>query len=184
MYSMALQFDNTSIKRKNPIRRNCKFFGPEDFQVETDFMQEYVEQDANQTVILYQVDLEKTKVDDTYKEAAKDSIRFKVPVELPVVYEIQDAELKTYNTQLMKGYYVKTGKLTFSVLIRTLEEFECDINRGDYIGIQVTPEHMEYFTVADDGRVGSYSNKFSLYGTKPYARTITAASVDPNEFNG
>lgn len=181
---MALQFDNTEIRRKNPIKRNNKFFGSEDFDLHMFWMQEYIEQHANQNVILYQVDLSKTQVNDTYVEAKKNAIRFKTPVELPVVYEIQDAEMKTYNAQQMKGYYVKTGKLVFSVLTRTLEEMECDINRGDYIGIQITPEHMEFFVVADDGRVGSMSNKFTLYGTVPYARTIVAASVDANEFNG
>lgn len=181
---MGLQFDNTQIRRKNPIKRNNKFFGSEDYDLHIGWMQEYLEQHANQEVILYQVDLSKTQVNNVYVEAKKDAIRFKTPVELPVVYEIQDAEMKTYNAQQMKGYYVKTGKLVFSVLLRTLEEMECDINRGDYIGIQITPEHMEYFVVADDGRVGSMSNKFTMYGTTPFARTITCASVDANEFNG
>lgn len=181
---MAMQFDTTEIRRKNPIKRNNKFFGSEDFDQQISWAQEYLEQQANQNVILFQVDLSKTQVNDTYVEAGKDAIRFKSPVELPVIYEIQDAEMKTYNQQQMKGYYVKTGKLVFSVLLRTLEEMECDINRGDYIGIQITPEHIEYFVVADDGRVGSMSNKFTMFGTTPYARTITCASVDANEFNG
>lgn len=181
---MSLQFDNTTIRRKVPIKRNNKFFGKEDYDLQINFAQEYLEQWANQTVILYQVDLSKTQVNDTYNEAKKGSIRHKTPVEIPVIYEIQDAEMKTYNSQQMKGYYVKTGKLVFSVLLRTLEEFECDINRGDYIGIQISPEHMEFFTVADDGRVGAMSNKFTMYGTLPYARTITCASIDANEFNG
>ena len=74
--------------------------------------------------------------------------------------------------------------MTFSVLLKTLEEYDCDIVRGDYIGVQITPDHREYFTVTDDGRVGAMSNKMTLYGTRPYARTITAAQVDLNEFNG
>ena len=65
----------------------------------------------------------------------------------------------------------------------TLEENECDIKRGDYIGIQVTPEHMEFFAVVDDGRI-NYANNLSYYGVKPYYRRITAAPVDKNEFNG
>ena len=62
-------------------------------------------------------------------------------------------------------------------------EYGCDISRGDYIGIQIDTEHREYFTVTDDGRVGMTSNKFTLYGTKPYARTIQCAQVDSTEFN-
>jgi hypothetical protein len=128
--------------------------------------------------------LEKTKVNDTYNEATKDAIRFKTPIVLPVIYEIVDAETKSYNNKIQTGYYAKTGKLTFSVLLSTLEENHCDISRGDYIGIQIDTEHREYFTVVDDGRVNMTSNKFTLYVTKPYARTIIAASVDAGEFNG
>jgi hypothetical protein len=181
---MSLQFDNTNIRRKNPVKRNNKFFSGEDINLELDFAREYMEQDANQVVILYQVDLEKTQVNDIYKESKKDSIRFKTPIEIPCVYEIQDAELKAYNTAIQKGVYAKTGKLTFSVLISTLEELECDITRGDYIGVQITPTHMEYFTVTDDGRVGAFANKNTLYGTTPWYRKVECAPIDPNEFNG
>lgn len=181
---MALTFDNRKTNKKLPIKRNTKFFSGEDFDLELDFAKEYIEQDANQTVILYRVDLEKTKVSDIYNEASKDAIRFLPPIELPVVYEIEDAEMKAYGTKIQKGIYSQTGKLTFSVLISTLEEYGCDITRGDYIGIQIDSSHREYFTVTDDGRVNRTSNRFTMYGTRPYARKIECASVDLGEFNG
>lgn len=181
---MALGFNQIKNNNKVPITRNNKFFGGEDFDLELEFATEYIEQDANQTVILYQVDLEKTKVNDTYNEAEKNAIRFKTPIELPVIYEISDAETKTYNNKLQTGYYAKTGKLTFSVLLSTLEEYNCDIKRGDYIGVQIDTDKREYFTVTDDGRVNMTSNKFTMYGKKPFARTIQCASIDANEFNG
>lgn len=181
---MSLQFNNGKNTNKVPVTRNNKFFGMEDFDLEVGFATEYLEQDANQTIILYQVDLEKTIVNDTYVEAKKDSIRFKTPVVLPVIYDISDSEIKAYNNKLQTGYYAQAGKLTFSVLLSTLEEYKCDISRGDYIGIQIDTDKRIYYTVTDDGRVGTTSNKFTLYGTKPYARTITAAVVDNVEFNG
>lgn len=181
---MALEVKIPNGKHKVPITRNNKFFGAEDFDLQVGFMTEYLEQHANQTIILYQVDLSKTKVNDVYVEAGEKGVRFKPPIELPVIYDIGDAEMKTYDTTLQKGIYAQTGKLTFSVLLKTLEEYNCDISRGDYIGVQITSEHREYFTVTDDGRVGATSNKFTLFGTQPYARTIQCASVDSNEFNG
>ena len=63
---MELQFNNTTLKRKTPLKRNHKFFGRDDINLEMEFAMEYMEQDANQTVILYQVDLSKTKVNDVY----------------------------------------------------------------------------------------------------------------------
>lgn len=181
---MALEFNNNEASKKIPIQRNNKFFGDEDFDLQVSYASEYLEEQANQTVILYQVDLEKTKVNDVYVEAAKDAIRFSTPIELPVVYDIADSELKSYSTKVQKGVYAQTGKLTFSVLLSTLEEYGCDISRGDYIGVQIDSQHREFFTVTDDGRVGATSNKFTIFGTRPYARTITCASVDLGEFNG
>lgn len=181
---MALTFNNNTGKKKIPIKRNTKFFSEEDFDLELEFAKEYLEQDANQTIILYRVDLQKTKVNDIYKESTKDAIRFLPPIELPVVYEIDDAELKSYGNKIQKGVYSQVGKLKFSILISTLEEYDCDISRGDYIGVQIDSTHREYFTVVNDGRVGSISNKFTMYGTKPFARTIECASIDANEFNG
>ena len=181
---MALDVNIANGKKKIPITRNNKFFGAEDFDLEVGFATEYLEQDANQTVILYQVDLSKTKVNDVYVEAGQNGVRYKKPVEIPVIYDISDAEMKTYDSTLQKGIYAQTGKLTFSVLLKTLEEYDCDISRGDYIGVQIDETHREYFTVTDDGRVGKTSNKFTLYGTKPYARTIQCAPVDVSEFNG
>lgn len=179
-----MQFDNTQIRRRNPIKRNNKFFSKEDFDLEIHLGREYVEDDMNQTVVLYQVDLEKTKINNIYKEAAKGDIHFKTPVEVQVVYEIEDAELKSYEKQQNKMVYSKTGKLKFGVYEQTLIELECDIKRGDYIGIQVTPEHMEMFVVTNDGRI-NYSNKMSYYGTRPYYRSIECSPVteDLSELN-
>ena len=181
---MAIKFNTVKNNRKVPIKRNNKFFGGEDFDLELDFAKEYIEQDANQTIILYRVDLEKTQVNDIYKEAKKDAVRFLPPIELPVVYEIGESEMKAYGTKMQKGIYAQTGKLTFTVLLSTLEEYGCDISRGDYIGVQINTNHREYFTVTDDGRVATTSNRYSLYGTMPYARKIECASVDLGEFNG
>lgn len=179
-----ITFDNTNIKRKNPIKRNNKFFGGEDYDLEMEFATEYMEQDANQTIVLYQVDYEKTKVNSVYNEAEKDKIRFKTPIELTVIYDLQDAETKAYRENMNKGIYVKPGKLTFSVLLKELEENNCDINRGDYIRVDIDENYAIYYTVSDDGKMASTSNKFTIYGKKSYYRTIQCNYIDPNEFNG
>jgi hypothetical protein len=130
----------------------------------------------NQTVVLYEVDREATKVDDIYNEANFSDLVFKTPVELNVLYNLDKAELKTYSQQNLKGYYVKVGQLSFTVYQKELEENNCDIKRGDYIGLQVTPEHMEFFIVADDGRV-NYDNAHTMWGTVPYYRSIKCTVV-------
>lgn len=181
---MALSISTAHRRKRVPVRRNCKFFGEDDFSLEMDLAREYMEGDAGQTVILYRVDLNRTQVNDIYHEAAADGVRFLPPVEIPVVFEVSDAEMKAYESKRQKGIYSQIGKLVFSVLLATLEEYGCDISRGDYIGVQVDPVKRLYFTVTDDGRTSSMSNKYTLYGTVPYARRIECAVVDNTEFQG
>lgn len=146
-------------------------------------MKSYMEQDVRQTVVLYSVDLENTNLSEVYKEAKMDEIRFKPPVEIPVLYTIDEPELKAYNQTKELGTYMKTGKLQFNVLQATLDEMKVEIKRGDYIGVQVTSDRMEYFTVTNDGS-NNYDNQHTMYGYKPYYRTISCSVVDPNEFRG
>lgn len=171
-----MKLTTENIKRKNPINRNNFFTSPETINFQIGIGMEYVNKILNQTVILYEVDREKTKVNDIYNEAKFEDLVFKTPIELNVMYKLDKGELKTYDSDVVKGYYVKVGKLTFTIFEKELEENDCDIKRGDYIGLQVTPEHMEYFIVADDGRV-NYDNAHTLYGTVPYYRSIVCTVV-------
>lgn len=172
------------MNRKKPIKRNNMFFSESDFNLEIDIARDYMEHDMNQTVVLFEVDLSKTNVNDIYHEASKKNIRFKTPVELTVRYEITDAQMRSYDKSNNKGVYSKPGTLNFTVLLSTLEEVQRDIKRGDYIGVQITTDEMIYFTVYDDGKVSSYSNGYTLYGTKPFFRNIKCNYVDPSEFEG
>ena len=171
-----MKLSTRDIKRKNPINRNNFFFSNDQFNFQLGFSMEYINKVLNQTVVLYEIDREQTKSDDIYKEAKFKDLVFKTPIELNCMYNLMGSELKTYNSQIIKGYYVKVGKLSFQIMQKELDENNCDIHRGDYIGLQVTPEHMEFFIVADDGRV-NYDNKHTLYGLEPYYRNITCTTV-------
>lgn len=171
-----MKLDAREIKRKNPINRNNFFFSEEEFELQMDIGMEYLNTQVNQTIILYEVDLEKTNLNSVYQEGNFEDIAFKTPIELNVLYTLEEPELKTYDSNAMRGYYVKLGKLNFTIYEKELEENNCDIKRGDYIGLQVTPEHMEYFIVTNDGRV-NYDNKHTLYGTRPYYRSVTCTIV-------
>lgn len=169
--------------KKIPINRNNLFYSPESFNYELMIGKNYIEQDVNQIVVLYEVDLENTNRDAIYNEVAKDEIRFKTPKEIHVLYDLGEADLRAYKNKQNVGGYKKVGKLDFGVYQATLDELGCDIKRGDYIGLPVTPTHMEYFTVVDDGKI-NYDNKHTMYGTVPFYRSVQCAPVDHNEFNG
>ena len=79
-----MRYDNGEIRRKNPITRNSMFMSQSDFDYEMMIGRNYVEQDMGQTVVLYEVDLEETKVNDIYMDAAEGAIRFKRTTVCPI----------------------------------------------------------------------------------------------------
>ena len=177
-----IKFNKQKVRR-NPIKRNNLFYSEDSFNFEMEIGKNYLETDVNQTVILFSVDLSKTNRSAIYNETKKDEIVFFPPVELHVLYEIDNGELHSFDKTKNLGLNVKSGKLTFGVYQATLDENEAEIKIGDYIGVQVTPEHIEYYTVVNDGR-NNFSNEMSVYGYKPAYRKIECAIVDKNEFKG
>lgn len=171
-----MKLSTENIKRKNPINRNNFFASEHQVDFQLGFSMEYINKVLNQTVVLYEVDLDKTNVSDIYNEADFNNLVFKTPIELNVMYDLTAPELKTYDNQTIKGYYIKLGQLKFQIMEKELVENRCDIKRGDYIGLQVTPEHMEYFIVADDGRK-NYDNRHTLMGIVPYFRSIVCTII-------
>ena len=154
---------NTNKTKKVPINRNNLFYSEKDFQYEMEIGRNYLEQDVNQTIVLYEVDLTKTNLDAVYSESKSNAIVFKTPIELHVIYELSEGELASYDKSKNLGTYVKSGKLTFGVYQFTLDELGADIKNGDYVGVQVTPTHMEFYTVVNDGR-NNYDNAHTVFG--------------------
>lgn len=175
-----IQFNQKSVRRV-PINRNSLFYDAESYKFEMQIGKDYIEQDMGQTVVLYQVDASKTQTDGVYGETDTDKIEYKTPIEIPCVYEIEEPELKSYDKDKNLGTYMKTGKLKMSVYQETLTELNVDIKKGDYIGVQISPEHMEFFVVNNDGR-NNYDNAHTLFGTVPLYRTIQCSPVDSSEF--
>lgn len=172
---------NTKNVRKVPINRNNLFYSDESYMYEMEVGKNYIEQDMNQTVILYSVDVSQTNVDAVYGETKSGDVRYKTPVEIPCVYEVSEPELKSYDKTQNLGTYMKTGKLTIGVYQETLNELGVDIKKGDYIGIVISETHQEMWVVTNDGR-NNYDNAHTLFGTRPLYRTINCSPVDKSEF--
>ena len=178
---MAQVTFNENKTKRVPINRNSLFYDAQSFNYEIEMGKQYVEMDMGQTVVLYQVDASNTQSDAVYGETKPSDVKYKVPTEIPCVYEIEEPELKSYDKDKNLGTYMKTGKLKMSVYQETLTELNVDIKKGDYIGVQISPEHMEFFVVNNDGR-NNYDNAHTLFGTVPLYRTIQCSPVDSSEF--
>lgn len=174
---------NNKPQRRIPINRNNMFYPEECFELDVEMGKAYVDTDLNQTLILFQVDLSKTNSDSLYGETTTDGVAFKTPVEIHCIYEVEDAELSSYDKSKNLGTYVKPGNLKFGVYQATLDELGAEIKIGDYVGVIVDEDHIVYYVVNNDGR-NNYDNSHMLYGYKPAYRNCEASYVDNAEFNG
>lgn len=164
-----------------PITRLGKFFGGEDYTLDVNMGQEWLEGDMNFTVILYRIDRYKTKTDDVYGEALKDGIQFLPPVELKGYVQIMaPTNMKLGQSKVQQD---EPGNMRFSVYQQYLDEMQVEIRFGDYLGYYETESRVRYYSVADDGRVVS-DNKHTYGGYKPFYRTIIGTPVNENEFRG
>jgi hypothetical protein len=168
-------------QRNVPITRLGKFFGGEDFALDVSIGREWLEGDMNFTLVLYQVDKQKTNTDDVYGEAVKDGIKFHPPVEFKGYVKVMAPENKNLGNSKLDQ--MEPGNLQVSVYQSHLDELGVDINYGDYIAYYETETRVRYYTVNNDGRVVS-DNKHTYAGYKPFYRTISASPVGPNEFRG
>jgi hypothetical protein len=128
------------------------------------------------------VDASKTQTDAVYGETDPNDVVYKTPIEIPCVYKIEEPELKSYDKEKQLGTYMKPGKITIGVYQETLDELNVEAKKGDYIGVQVTPEHMELYVL--NAINNGYANAHSLWGTTRLWITWTGYNVDSSEFNG
>jgi hypothetical protein len=164
-----------------PITRLGKFFGGEDFDLEINMGQEWVEGDMNFTVVLYRIDRYKTKTDSVYGEVLEDGIQFQTPIELKGLVKIAAPTNKLLGNTKVKQQ--EPGNMTFSIYQKTLDDLNVNILMGDYFAYYETESKVRYYTVIDDGQVVS-DLKHTYGGYKNFYRTITATWVSPNEFKG
>lgn len=166
----------------NVINRNNMFYSEEDFNLECEILEEYIEEDLGQSVIVYEVDRKRTQVNDIYKESVE-NIRFKAPREIPCMYEIKSSETKSYDSKSSNGVYSIPGGLTLHVMPSILRKYRCDIRRGDYIGVKVDINKTVYFVVTNDGKV-NWANENFVGAYKPAWRRIDCAPTTLAEFSG
>ena len=169
------------MENKLPITRVNKFFSQEDFDLNNQIGQEYLEGDLNMTLVLYQVDRTRTDTDDVYAEIGKDQLKFMPPVEFRGLVQIADAQNKAYKSGLLR--FLEPGNMLISVYIKELTDLGVDVRFGDYIGYPESEEKIRFYTVANDGKVVA-DGKHKMFGYKPHYRSIICVPTQDNEFRG
>jgi hypothetical protein len=82
LLNIIIDIGISTMEKLVPITRLGKFFGGEDYTLDVNMGQEWLEGDMNFTVILYRIDRYKTLQDDVYGEVPEGGIQFLPPIEL------------------------------------------------------------------------------------------------------
>lgn len=155
-----------------------------DFEVDSDIASEFLHNDANFKVVLFQIDRVNTNYDDVYGESEVNEVRYHPPVELTVSQlNILPSEARNYDDTRSMLTYMDRGNLDFAVLTSDLKKLGIDLRRGDMIGYANTEDGLNYWSIYNDGRV-NLDNQHTIYGIRPFWRSIQCVPVDPNQFNG
>jgi len=169
------------MENKLPITRLSKFFSQDDFDLNVEMGQEYLQGDLNMKLVLYQVDRTQTDTDEVYAEVGKDKLVFLPPVEFRGLVQVASAETKTYQSGLLR--FLEPGNMLLSVYIKELTDLGVNIEFGDYIGYPESETKIRFYTVSNDGKVVA-DGKHKMFGYKPHYRTITCVPTQENEFRG
>lgn len=167
---------------KIPITRINRFFDANDFELEVDMGREALEGDGNFRVVLYRVDRTMTTT-NLYGEARPNEIMYQPPIELYVIPVMNESENIVFNKNSGSVRDQQDGKFKFYIYQSHLDELECDIEYGDYIGYSVTETEIRYFSVTDNDSK-NFGNERTIMGYKGFYRIIECAPVDYNEFRG
>ena len=120
------------------------FFSKESYDFDLAIAKEYLEEDMNQTAVLYQVDASSTNVNTTYGETKEGGVRYKTPVEFHCIYEIEEPELKAYDTFICKLCEMARNQKRVSAKEKEVDNekyaFRCFLLRLGFIGAEFKTE--------------------------------------------
>ncbi len=168
------------VKKKSHIeleqQRYGMFMSENSFNLDVAYGRNYLQSDIVHEVVVYKVNVIKTKSHNLYGQTkAKDKV-FMPPVKIKVMITIQPNEQKYYGEG--QGGIVRddTGNLEFGVYIKELEENKLDIQRGDYVGYNISGDKLRFYEVENANNVIDETDK-TIAGFKPYWKKIIAVPV-------
>ncbi len=124
---------------------------------------------------MYRIDVIKSKVDDLYGEADPDEKVFQKPIKLRGIVDIEASDQR----YMSDGGVARddSGNLIFKVFTKELKDNDVEINRGDFLGYNISGERERYYEVANANLVNDETNKTIAGITAPYWIKVTCVPV-------
>lgn len=154
--------NNKQKKSKSKPRDPFMFYHENDFNYEVSLVQNYYKTDSSFKVILYRVDIVKSKVHSLYGEAKAQDKKILDPVELTAVLNIGD--VSTTNQSEIGISRETFESFSFSVFLSELSEKDVEIRRGDFI-LYNDGNSSNFFEIT---KTTNIQTKNTMYGFKPF----------------
>lgn len=154
------------MKKKSIQKRVFKFYDDKDFNYDMSLVDEFFTDDIRFKIMLYRVDVNKSKVTNIYNESKAKDKKFLTPVEI----NIATSEYAIENNFLTKGgiFNENIKEFKLSILMSELEQKNITINRGDFFKWNDGQVERVF-------KINSLSNINSdntAYGYKPFYITL------------
>ena len=168
------------VKKKRNIdletQRYGMFMSENSFNLDISYGRNYLQSDVVHEVEVYKVNVIKSKSHNLYGQSKPQDKVFFPPVRIKVMITIETNDQTYYGGN--EGGIVRddTGNLVFGVYIKELEENNIDIQRGDYIGYNMSGIKTRFYEVENANNVTDVTDK-TIGGFKPYWKKITAIPI-------
>lgn len=165
------------IAKKNkslPPKKRFMFYGEKEFAYFTGFVKEYYSISINFTIILYRIDVIKSKTSDIYGESRAKEKKFLTPIELNIA--IDTIEHETFFVSKDGVFNDNLKDFKFGVLLDELKNKDCEIKRGDFVKYHDGSKERN-FEVQISNNINTTDNDI---GFKPYYTQITCTLAKEN----
>lgn len=162
------------MAKKKTTPNRYKNYAEEDFVYQMEFVEEYYSSDVKFKIILYRIDVVKSKVNNIYNESKARDKKFLPPVELSIAMNGYVVE----QNFLSKGglFNENITEFNFSILNSELTDKNININEGDFIKFN-DGQIERNFKITKSTNINSDN---TAYGFKPYFTLITCILAKEN----
>jgi hypothetical protein len=169
------------MKKKKDLQdiqtdRYGMFMTDNSFDLDVMYGRNYLQTDNVNTIIIHRINVIESKSHALYGQAKPKDKKYLPPVKIFVMPNVEEGKQENYGGNPGGIARDDTGKLTFGVYLKELEEKNLEISRGDLAEYNFSGEQKRYYEVESANNVTDETKK-SIGGFKPYWKQIVCVPV-------
>jgi len=136
----------------------------------------YLQTNNAQEVIIHKINIIETKTHNLYGQAKAKDKRYMSPVRISVMVNVEEGKQEYYGQNQGGITRDDTGKISFGVYLKELEEKNLEIDRGDIIEYNMSGIKNRYYEVESANNITDETKK-TIGGFVTYWKKVTGIPV-------